>query len=95
MEDFTISNGQRLHIHNRGICTPPCAFHAPSQHHMRNWSMLWRDDRHLLERLCEHGVGHPDPDQLEHLHRIEASSSYIQMQSMHGCDGCCRKVNSA
>ena len=37
------------------------------------------------ERLCEHGVGHPEPGKPHHGGGI------------HGCDGCCRplEVNSA
>jgi hypothetical protein len=32
-----------------------------------------------MERICEHGIGHPDPDQIM---RDEAGW-------VHGCDGCC------
>lgn len=42
-----------------------CVIHNPSDHHMRGWQLLWRDDRSIFERVCPHGVGHPDPDQFE------------------------------
>ena len=38
-----------------------------------------------FERICEHGVGHPDPDSLEFFRSIGVTSMGI-----HGCDGCCR-----
>lgn len=55
-----------------------CSIHNPSDHHMRDWPQVWRSDRGIVERLCEHGVGHPDPDCI-----------YAQKDSVHGCDGCC------
>lgn len=88
MEDFTTGNQQWLQIHNKEICNPPCAFHAPSDHHMQYWKMLWRDDRALLERICKHGVGHPDPDQLTYL-KTKVNVGYSAEKSVHGCDGCC------
>lgn len=54
-----------------------CCIHNPSDHHMRNWPLHWRSDIRLMERICPHGVGHPDPDDLQNNH-------------IHGCDGCCK-----
>jgi len=62
-----------------------CIIHRPTPHHMRLWSLTWRDDRGIFERHCKHGVGHPDPDQFDYWR--ESDSMY---QSVHGCDGCCR-----
>lgn len=62
----------------------PCVIHAPSDHHMRDWPTNWRSDRQLMERMCPHGQGHPDPDDLAYqlgIGRKHAGS--------HGCDGCC------
>jgi len=47
---------------------------------MRDWPVYWRDDRKIVERICVHGIGHPDPDQADFL--IDAGMT-------HGCDGCC------
>lgn len=58
-----------------------CCIHHPSDHHMKDWPLNWRDDRRMMERICPHGVGHPDPD------GISASGS------VHGCDGCCRAAS--
>lgn len=54
-----------------------CSIHNPSDHHMRDWPQLWRPDRRITERICPHGIGHPDPDCI-----------YV-MDGVHGCDGCC------
>jgi hypothetical protein len=62
-----------------------CPVHDPSDHHMRGWPVIWRDDKGILERICPHGIGHPDPDQFEHWDSIGRSAL-----SVHGCDGCCQ-----
>ena len=36
----------------------------------------WRYDRNFMERICVHGVGHPDPDGAD-------------ADPLHACDGCC------
>lgn len=52
---------------------------------MREWPLHWRSDRGIFERICPHGIGHPDPDcmrfYLEYHEDISAG--------VHGCDGCC------
>jgi hypothetical protein len=51
-------------VHPMDNCAgEPCVIHNPTEHHMRSWTLVWRDDRKLFERICPHGVGHPDPDQ--------------------------------
>lgn len=73
-------------VHPRRVCAGgPCVLHSPSDHHMRTWRTHFRADRHLMERICPHGVGHPDPDDLA-WHRSEGRD----WQGVHGCDGCCR-----
>jgi hypothetical protein len=68
-----------------------CAVHNPTDHHMRDWPMLWRSDRALLERVCCHGIGHPDPDHLTYL-RDMYGVDHAQCESIHGCCGCCRPL---
>jgi hypothetical protein len=58
-----------------------CAVHRPSAHHMVSWPQVWRPDRRIVERRCEHGIGHPDPDDL----RLVSGWD----DGVHGCDGCC------
>ena len=55
-----------------------CPIHNPSDHHMKDWPQHWRDDAGFMERVCPHGVGHPDPDCI-----------YAKQHGIHGCDGCC------
>jgi hypothetical protein len=81
MELVTLVGGTKLVTHNRDVCMAPCPIHSPSQHRMITWRQNWRSDRGIMERLCVHGVGHPDPDDL--LLRTG------QDAGTHGCDGCC------
>lgn len=58
-------------------CTPNvCCIHNPSNHPLIHAPQHWRSDRGIMERICSHGIGHPDPDGLI-------------LDSTHGCDGCC------
>ena len=74
-----------------------CCFHNPSNHHMVDWPMVMRLDKYgMMERVCEHGVGHPDPDSLAWVERSKkriakmlATTPNQINASMHGCDGCC------
>lgn len=52
---------------------------------MRDWPQFWRDDRGLMERICSHGIGHPDPDDLAYKIRTGGDDA----EGVHGCDGCC------
>jgi hypothetical protein len=56
-------------MHRREQCEgEPCTFHNPSNHHMKDWPITVRYDRYgLAERLCPHGVGHPDIDSVNWL----------------------------
>lgn len=78
MEKYTTGTGQVIYVHNKGDCKGEyCPIHNPSNHHMREWPTHWRSDRGMMERICPHGVGHPDPDDLS-------------PDKTHGCDGCCK-----
>lgn len=75
-------------VHSWEMCTEPCALHSPTDHHMRDMMLHFRDDRGIFERICEHGVGHPDPDQYEWLVAQQGKDN-ANTQYIHGCDGCC------
>jgi len=45
----------------------------------------WRSDRRLMERVCPHGIGHPDPDDVAY----RVSRGEPATVAVHGCDGCC------
>ena len=59
-----------------------CTIHNRSSHHMRSFPQNWREDRQIMERVCSHGVGHPDPDEID---------LNVKGRGVHGCDGCCTK----
>jgi hypothetical protein len=79
-----------LVIHNASMCKgQPCPFHKPSHHHMVNWPINVRLDRGALcERICPHGVGHPDPDSLAYFARRQ-QAGFRGDNGVHGCCGCC------
>lgn len=80
-----IGIGVLSNVHPETQCAGrPCVVHNPSDHHMRDWDLNWRDDRGLMERICPHGVGHPDPDTAA-FHEQQGQS----WMNVHGCDGCC------
>ena len=91
-EDF-LSAGGKTHTKKQCKATRKaggpvhCAVHRPSEHHMRSWPMLLRSST-LLERLCPHGVGHPDPDSAAYLDWRDGIDSW----GLHGCDGCCSVI---
>ena len=80
----------------RGI---PCCIHFPSDHHMRDWEMNWRADTGVMERLCPHGIGHPDPDHMAYVRSLtpehdcpgrgQCPYPHLEWQGTHGCDLCC------
>lgn len=75
-------------VHPREACEGrACCLHAPSDHVMRDWPLRWRNDRLLMERVCPHDVGHPDPDDLAYGEMRMPGSAWSR--GTHGCDGCC------
>ena len=74
----------RVHAASKCAGDDTCCIHKPSEHHMRGWAMNWRGDAGVMERLCPHGVGHPDPDALAF--QIRSGNEWA---AIHGCDGCC------
>jgi hypothetical protein len=82
----TLEGGEKIICHRPEVCEGEiCCVHNPSAHHMRDWPQHWRDDTHVMERLCPHGVGHPDPDGLAFLLKTPG----FETEGIHGCDGCC------
>lgn len=87
MEAYVTGTGQPIAVHPRGTCTGDyCTIHNPSNHHMREWPTHWREDRGIMERICPHGTGHPDPDDLVFLETVGRDA---KVESIHGCCGCC------
>lgn len=79
-------DGTLLITHDESKCAgQSCCVHNPSDHHMRKWPLSWREDKGVMERICPHGVGHPDPDDAEH--HTRTGEGFL---NIHGCDGCCK-----
>ena len=79
---FITDTGQELIVHPELECSgPPCPVHSPSERAKAIGKTHWRGDRAIMERVCEHGVGHPDPDDV----RVRT----VKSEGIHGCDGCC------
>ena len=77
-----------LIAHPEGTCHGDvCPLHKMTQHSMRSFPQHWRGDRGLMESICPHGVGHPDPDDPKLLKD--------DGEGIHGCDGCCAERESS
>lgn len=77
-----------MYAHDPDDCAGEvCPLHRRTDHAMRRWPQHWRPDRGLMERICPHGVGHPDPDHLAAMRVIDSKKA--ETDSVHGCDGCC------
>lgn len=88
MEEYTTGVGQEILVHEEWKCAgSSCCIHNPSDHHMKDWPTNWRDDLGIMERICPHGVGHPDPDALAFIETFD--QKLAETMSIHGCDGCC------
>ena len=86
----TLGEGLELRgVHPTSACEGRgCAIHDhPSDHPLKDAPMNWRTDRQILERICDHGVGHPDHDSALYMQSIGHG-----IENIHGCDGCCAKL---
>lgn len=89
--------GKYVEIHERtdDCLEHGCCIHNPSNHPMRDFPQVWREAIPIvdlkpshMERICPHGIGHPDPDSLAYLRRT-GREDLARHLSVHGCDGCC------
>ncbi|QNE35876.1 hypothetical protein [Leifsonia shinshuensis] len=78
-----------LVTHEVGECLlAHCAIHSPSQHPLASAPLRWRSDLLILERVCPHGIGHPDADGLDHVFVVDGEMAAAVL-AVHTCDGCC------
>jgi hypothetical protein len=91
-ETFITETGQRIaNVHPRDKCSGGnCPIHNPSEHYLAEAPRHWVGSKMLMERICEHGVHHPDPDALAHLARVYGAVTAAQA-GVHTCDGCCTR----
>lgn len=83
-EDVRLAN-----VHDPALCeSRGCAIHDhPSDHPLNAAPLNWRSDRAILERICEHGIGHPDADSAQYLESIGRGN-----ENVHGCCGVCCSI---
>lgn len=93
MEPYTTGTGQKLLVHSKKDCRGKhCVIHTPSEHSMREFPTHWRFDQNLMERICPHGIGHPDPDDMSYKKMIMKPEAF-KWEGVHGCDGCCGEAH--
>lgn len=79
---------RELWVHDRKNCAGQfCCIHNPSDHPLNAAPLNWRADRRIMERICPHGVGHTDPDDV--WYRVNIKGEEPKYAGDHGCDGCC------
>ena len=82
-----LENGILTGVHDPSACAGQswgCWIHRPLPHVLSDAPVMWRDDKQTAERLCPHGIGHPDPQDVVY-QRVVLGRDV----SVHGCDGCC------
>ena len=76
-------------VHDADSCFGPvCSLHNRSNHSMRAFPQSWRADRFLMERICPHGIGHPDPDDPK-ISMFNHTPGKVNYELLHECDNCC------
>jgi hypothetical protein len=93
MDLFTDDNDVVWRVHKAAVCAGShCAIHNPSDHPLKNARRVLRgpDPFSLkpvgfVERVCEHGSGHSDPDSVAFYDNNGHPGTGV-----HGCDECCR-----
>lgn len=82
MQLVVLQGGQVIRAHGPVRCAGgwgrSCPIHWPSQHHMRFWPQRWRDTLGIMERMCVHHIGHPDPDEV-----------FVRVNPAKGNHDCC------
>lgn len=89
IEKYVLADGTVLrNVHSHLRCAGrPCVIHAPSEHHMRDMPLVWENAERSFYRVCEHGIQHPDPDDLRFKLNLPSGDDGW---GVHRCDECCR-----
>ena len=89
LDVVAIDNGVLTRVHPTSSCAgETCWIHNSTPGHMVGWPVRWRGDKGTAERVCQHNIGHPDPDD------IKFHARHGRDTSIHGCDGCCSVTTS-
>lgn len=73
-------------VHSQMACAyRHCAIHGTASIHPLSMEpLIWDDDYQTVQRLCAHGIKHPDKDNVDYFEEI-GGFPYVHNQ----CDGCC------
>lgn len=92
-EPIFLHGGRSMMVHGSSRCLGDnCVIHKPSEHALNTAPLNWRGDIGLMERICEHGIGHPDPDDIAYKVLVAdgpEGEADAWAFGIHGCDGCC------
>jgi hypothetical protein len=91
LEVWRTPGGRLVFVHTLKRCKGipgkiPCVVHDPVAGSWDDLELIFRGDRGIFERICVHGVGHPDPNQIDFWKL--AGQEFL---GDHGCDGCCNE----
>ena len=84
---IALVNGILTGVHGPRACagqTWGCWIHQPLPHALSEAPVRWREDKSTAERICPHGIGHPDPQDVAYNRNVLGRDVTV-----HGCDGCC------
>lgn len=87
---IAVANGMLRNVHHPRQCAEQpwgCWIHSPLPHPLDKAPVRWRVDIGTAERVCGHGIGHPDPQDAAFWWNAQHRDVTI-----HGCDGCCGSV---
>lgn len=72
-------------VHDKDFCAGQiCVMHNPINGDFRRLLLVWENNVKRYERVCEHGVTHPDPSQFA----FWRATGQEQLGT-HPCDRCC------
>lgn len=85
-----LADGTLLQTHPAWSCAGQfCCVHNPSDHPLRDAPLFWLQDTRSMDRLCSHGVRHPDYDDFAFKVRSGFPRYMLAIVGAHSCDGCC------
>lgn len=85
MDIVGMHTGPPLVVHDDSRCRGRnCCIHNPSPHPLGRHPMYWRGIWVGMDRICDHGLAHPDPDDRRYRYSVG-----LPLHVEHECDGCC------
>lgn len=91
-----LHDGRTMLVHLPAACVDTaCCVHNPSTHPLNTAPLSWNAFTRTMERTCQHGKGHPDPDDIAYK-RSMLGADFARHFQFHDCCGwhCCKGVKS-